>query len=93
MDAGAFLFGKPALGADQDRRRKAMLRERCRSILPAFLAVEGIQRGQAESLRFLDEMGIEAMILIHSLETPPEDMYLLVEEELTDYRLATAMIP
>ncbi|MGR3782517.1 MAG: hypothetical protein ACU0DT_14810 [Albimonas sp.] len=59
------------------------------TILPAFLAVEEIQRGQGETLSYLSEMGVDPTILVHSLQTPPEDMYLLVEEELTRYSLAT----
>ena len=61
------------------------------TILPAFLAVERIQQGQGETLSYLAEMGVDPVIMVHSLQTPPQDMYLLVEEELTDYRLATRM--
>lgn len=62
------------------------------SILPAFLAVEQIQAGQGETLRYLSDMGVDPLALARGLETPPDDIYLLVEEELLRYRLATAMI-
>lgn len=60
------------------------------SILPAFLAVKNVQVGQGETMAYLDEMGIDPMILTHALKTPPEDVYFLVEEELLRYRMATA---
>ncbi len=62
------------------------------TLLPAFLAVESIQRGQGETLAYLSEMGVDPTLLVHSLQTPPQDMYLLVEEELTRYRLATRIV-
>lgn len=62
-----------------------------RRVLPAFLAVQGIQDGQGDTLAYLGEMGIDPLILVHGLKTPPEDIYLLVEDELTGYRLATEM--
>ena len=63
-----------------------------RTILPAFLAVQGIQDGQGDTLAYLGEMGIDPLILVHVLKTPPDDIYLLVEEELVEYRLATEVV-
>jgi hypothetical protein len=63
-----------------------------KTILPAFLAVQGIQDGQGDTLAYLGEMGIDPLILVHVLKTPPDDIYLLVEEELLDYRLATEVV-
>jgi hypothetical protein len=63
-----------------------------RTILPAFLAVQGIQDGQGDTLAYLGEMGIDPLILVHVLKTPPDDIYLLVEEELLDYGLATEVV-
>lgn len=62
------------------------------SILPSFLAVKSIQSGQGETMAYLDEMGVDPLVLIHALKTPPEDIYLLVEDELTEYRIATEVI-
>ncbi|QIE55833.1 hypothetical protein G5B40_10445 [Pikeienuella piscinae] len=63
------------------------------AILPAFMAVEAIQAGQGDTLLYLEEMGIDPVMLAHGLKTPPEDIYLLVEEELLGYGLATEMTP
>lgn len=59
--------------------------------MPAFLAVEQIQTGQGRTLDYLIEMGIDAGLMRYSLNTPPEEIYLLVEEELLATRLATGM--
>ncbi|MEY8841276.1 hypothetical protein AB9K41_19785 [Cribrihabitans sp. XS_ASV171] len=60
--------------------------------IPAVFAVSDIQRGQGETMEYLIEMGIDPALMIHSLKTPPERIYVLVEEELTETRLATEMI-
>ncbi|MCG6903836.1 MAG: hypothetical protein LJE68_14265 [Rhodobacter sp.] len=57
--------------------------------LPAFLAVEDIQRGQAEVMGYLDEMGIDLRLMQHALSTPPGDIYILIPDQLEGYRLAT----
>ncbi len=59
------------------------------TILPAFVAVEDIQRGQGEVMAYLVEMDIDPRLMQHALVTPPDEIYLLVPEELTTYRLAT----
>ncbi|WP_172297081.1 hypothetical protein [Pseudoruegeria sp. HB172150] len=59
------------------------------TVLPAFLAVEDIQRGQGEVLEYLLEMDIDPSIMRHALVTPPEEIYILVPEELQEYRLVT----
>lgn len=53
--------------------------------LPAFLAVEDIQRGQGEVMVYLDEMGIDPLIMRHALVTPPDEIYILVPDELRRY--------
>ncbi len=60
--------------------------------LPVFWAVQSIQFGQGETLEYLIEMGISPSILLYSLKTPPEEIYLMVESELTETLLATTMI-
>jgi len=60
--------------------------------VPAYFAVEDIQHGQGQTMAYLIEMGIDTGLMIHSLNTPPDDIYILVEEELIESRLATEMI-
>lgn len=60
--------------------------------LPLFIGVADVQRGEAEAMRYLIEMGVDPLIRIPALETPPADIYLLTPEELTNYRLATDLI-
>ncbi|MFG6568977.1 hypothetical protein [Sulfitobacter sp. 1A13679] len=55
------------------------------TILPAFVAVEDIQRGQGEVMRYLDDMGIDPMVMQHALVTPPDEIYVLLPEELRRY--------
>ncbi len=57
--------------------------------LPAFLAVEDIQRGQAEVMGYLIEMGIDPAVMRHAMATPPDEIYLLLPEELESYRFVT----
>ncbi|WP_323768474.1 hypothetical protein [Marinovum sp.] len=63
------------------------------SLMPAFVAVEDIQRGQSEVMTYLDEMGIDPLVMRHALATPPDEVYLLLPEELTRYRLHSAAEP
>ena len=56
------------------------------TLLPAFVAVEDIQRGQGEVMTYLDQMGIDPLVMQHALVTPPDEIYLLLPEELTRYR-------
>lgn len=60
------------------------------SYLPAFLAVEDIQRGQSEVMAYLDEMGLDVRLMRPALATGPNDIYIFVEDELTEYKLTTA---
>ncbi|QUJ75179.1 hypothetical protein KDD17_09080 [Sulfitobacter albidus] len=55
------------------------------SFLPAFVAVEDIQRGQGEVMRYLDQMGIDPLVMQHALVTPPDQIYVLLREELERY--------
>ena len=55
------------------------------TILPAFAAVEDIQRGQGEVMRYLDQMGIDPLVMQHALVTPPDQIYVLLPEELRAY--------
>ncbi len=55
------------------------------TILPAFTAVEDIQRGQGQVMRYLDQMGINPLVMQHALVTPPDQIYVLLPEELERY--------
>ncbi|MEO0502852.1 MAG: hypothetical protein AAFZ14_05965 [Pseudomonadota bacterium] len=55
------------------------------TLLPAAFAVEDIQRGQAEVMTYLAEMGIDPLVMTHALSTPPDQIYVLLPEELERY--------
>ncbi|MGB3243740.1 MAG: hypothetical protein WBB25_04360 [Sulfitobacter sp.] len=55
------------------------------TLLPAFVAVEDIQRGQGQVMRYLDSMGIDPLVMQHALVTPPDEIYVLLPEELRAY--------
>ena len=59
--------------------------------LPAFLLVSDIQSGQGEVMAYLGEMGIDPMMMAKALMTPPDDIYILLPEELAAFRLATEL--
>lgn len=56
------------------------------TLLPAFAAVEDIQRGQGLVMRYLDQMGIDPLVMQHALVTPPDEIYVLLPEELERYK-------
>ncbi len=59
--------------------------------LPAFLLVSDIQIGQGEVMAYLDEMGVDPMLMVKGLTTPPDEIYILLPEELQDFALATRL--
>ena len=61
--------------------------------LPAFLAVEDIQRSQGRAMEYLIEMEIDPGVMRFGLSTAPEDIYVLVEAELIESRIATTTLP
>ncbi|MEI4485316.1 hypothetical protein V8J36_03880 [Frigidibacter sp. MR17.14] len=62
------------------------------SLMPAFTAVSDVQAGQAEVMGYLHDMGIDPMVMSKALATPPDDIYILLPEELTDWRVATQLV-
>ncbi|WP_371037837.1 hypothetical protein [Rhodosalinus sp. FB01] len=60
------------------------------TLLPAFIAVEDIQRGQGEVMAYLSAMGVDLAVMQPALLTPPDEIYLLTPEELQSYRLVTS---
>ncbi|KUJ77770.1 hypothetical protein AVO44_15690 [Ruegeria profundi] len=61
-------------------------------LIPVVFAVEGIQKGQGETMQHLIDLGVDPSLMLYSLNTPPEEIYVLVEEELLDTRIATQVI-
>ena len=59
------------------------------TILPAFLAVEDIQRGQAGVLRHLSEMGIDLRIMGPAMATSADEIYILTADELRAWNVVT----
>jgi hypothetical protein len=57
--------------------------------LPAFMAVADIQRGQGEVMTYLDEMGVDPLVMTHALVTPPDEIYILTAEQMALYGLTT----
>ena len=62
------------------------------TLLPAFVAVQSIQHGQGEVLDYLDAMGIDLRLSAKAMQTSPDNIYILLEEELTGFALATEML-
>lgn len=59
------------------------------TLLPTFMAVKDIQRGQGEVMAYLIAMGIDPAVMEPALLTPPDEIYLLTPEELETYRLVS----
>jgi hypothetical protein len=59
--------------------------------LPAFLLVSDIQAGQGQVMTYLGEMGIDPLVMSKALITPPDDIYILLPDELESFRLATEL--
>ncbi|PYG27997.1 hypothetical protein [Pelagimonas varians] len=57
--------------------------------LPAFVAIEDIQRGQGEVMSYLNDMGVDPLIMRHALATPASEIYILLPEQIQTYRLST----
>ena len=52
-------------------------------------AMSDAQVTTAEITRHLNEMGIDSKLWLHALDTPPQKLYYLTDQELKDYKLAT----
>ncbi|WP_224823433.1 hypothetical protein [Cognatishimia sp. MH4019] len=59
------------------------------TMLPAFLATQDIQSGQAEVLAHFDDMGIDLRIMGPALATPSNEIYILNRTELTDWNVVS----
>lgn len=58
-------------------------------VLPAFIAARDIQRGQGEVMAYLIDMGVDPGLMQPALITPPDEIYLLLPDEMARYRLTT----
>lgn len=59
------------------------------SLVTTRQAVADIQFLQGDVLEHTKKMGVDLAVHIHAFQTPPESIYYLVEDELTDYAVAT----
>lgn len=55
--------------------------------------ISGTQTVTAKITRHLEAMDVDPALWLHALETPPRQLYYLTVGELTDYRLATEIVP
>lgn len=62
------------------------------TVLPTRLALIDVQALQGEVIDYTARMGVDPAVHVHTLTTPPEDVYFLVEQELVDYRVATEIV-
>lgn len=101
MHAGAACFSACpyilAAGTERQVSRKALVGVHQHyfgenTLLPAFVAVQSIQHGQGEVLDYLDAMGIDLRLSAKAMQTPPDNIYILLEEELTGFAMATEMV-
>ncbi|SER58329.1 hypothetical protein SAMN04490244_101575 [Tranquillimonas rosea] len=60
------------------------------TVLPAFMAVEDVQRGQGRVMAYLEEMGIGLGVMEPALLTPPDEIYMLLPEDLRTYGIVAA---
>lgn len=62
------------------------------SMVTTRQAVSEIQYLQGDVLDHTREMGVDPAVHIHAFRTPPESIYYLVEDELTEYAVATSLV-
>ena len=79
----ARLVGEARLGVHQHSFGES-------TVLPAFLAVEDIQRGQAAVLEHLGAMGVDLRLMGPAMATPADEIYILTPEELREWDVVTA---
>lgn len=61
------------------------------SLAAAGAAMSDAQKTTAAITRYLTESGVDSALWLHALETPPNRLYYLSPEELTEYKLATGL--
>lgn len=61
------------------------------SLRAAGAAMSDAQKTTATITRYLTGNGVDPALWLHALETPPDRLYYLSSEELTNYRLVTSL--
>lgn len=59
------------------------------TLLPAFMAVADLQRGQASVMDYLDEMGVDLRLMSYALRTPADEIHVLDPPLMQELRLTT----
>jgi hypothetical protein len=72
------------------------MRHSCQGDPQAAMRVAGAAMADAQTTtaritRFLAITGVDPSVWVHALETPPDRLYYFTPEELTEYRLVTAL--
>lgn len=62
------------------------------SLVTTRQAVADIQFLQGDVLQHTKKMGVDPAVHIHAFQTPPDSIYYLVEDELTEYSIATMIV-
>ncbi len=62
------------------------------TVVSTAAAITSVQSLQGRVLEYTDAMGVDPVVHVHALATPPEEAYFLVSEELLRYRVATEML-
>ena len=62
------------------------------TVIPFYFAVKDVQKSHAELFRYLKEMDINHDIMEFILDTPPEDIYIIENNQLTEFNLVTDLI-
>ncbi|MTE00788.1 hypothetical protein GIY56_10840 [Paracoccus sp. YIM 132242] len=59
------------------------------TILPAFMAIRDVQRGQAGVMDYLADMGVDLRLMSYALRTPPEEINILTPDVMADLGLVS----
>lgn len=59
------------------------------TILPAFMAINDLQRAQAGVMDYLTQMGVDLRLMTYALRTPPEEINVLDAALMEELRLTT----
>ncbi len=62
------------------------------TLIPFYFAVEDVQKSHAELFRYFKEMNINHNIMEFILDTSPEDIYLLEDDQLIKFNLVTELV-
>lgn len=55
--------------------------------------MESVQRVSAECQRYLHDMGIDYLVWVHAMETPPAELFVFKQAELSQLKLVTSATP